>query len=400
MNHHQSNWIWTSQWGAEDKQQPALMLFRLELDLPDEPTQATIQISADSRYKLFVNGEMAEMGPSRGDRQIWFYDQVDLLPWLRKGRNALAVQVLRNPTEHAKGNHGIFRTEHPGLFVKGKITDCAGREYDLSAGWKCRKDQGFHIVSEAEGFAPLQIYEDCRGDDSLNGWMLPAFDDSTWQEAWRYPSMDRAVSPGNLQPRTIPYLYRKKRRFARVVVIRQSAKGVTAWENLLRQDCPLTIAPNSKEIVEITAGEEMTGYLQLDLAGGRGARIALLQSESYVQEECHGSLPVKGHREDWEKGHLEGFTDRYLAAGFGTEERPERYEPFWFRTFRFIRLEIETDDQPLTLQGFTYTETGYPLQVKTEVTTSDPDLAPIWENLGMDVLTLRWSQRKRCFREL
>ena len=33
--------------------------------------------------------------------------------------------------------------------------------------------------------------------------------------------------------------------------------------------------------------------IKLDLAGGKETWIALLQSESYVQEERHGSLSVK-----------------------------------------------------------------------------------------------------------
>lgn len=381
MKNNNVKWIWTDQWTAVDKDSPSLVLFRRELYLTEKPEQAKLKISADSRYKLFVNGQMAEMGPSRGDLNIWFFDEVDLLPWLVSGENVLAVQVLRYPTEHRKGNHGIFRTEFPGLYIEGMIRDTAGNEYVLDADetWKCRKDTGFRIISEAEGFAPLQIYEDVQADKTLAGWMFPGYDDTGWAFAWPYPRMSHAVSPGNLQPRTIPFLYRRERRFQGIVALRQSAASQETWEALLHEDVSLSIPPHTKEVVELTAGEEMTGYLQLDLFGGAGAKIAILQSEAYVQEGNCGGFPLKRDRADWQNGHLDGFTDRYRPAGYGTVEHPERYEPFWFRTFRFLRLEIETGDAPLCLHHFGYVETGYPLEVQTKVTVSDVALVPIWD---------------------
>lgn len=381
MKSDRVNWMWAPDWSAKDKDSPMVVLFRRELDLPSAPERAVLRISADSRYKLYLNGEMAEMGPSRGDRQVWFYDEVNLLPWLRKGKNVLAVQVLRYPTEHRKGNHGIFRTEFPGLFVKGNVQDSEGNQYTLDSGgeWKCRKRTGFHIVSEAPGFAPLQIYEDVRGDSLLSGWMFPGYHETGWLSAWIYPFMSTAVSPGNLLKRTIPFLYRTERCFESITALRQSFVSMELWNAFLKEDRFLTIAPHQREIVELTAGEEMTGYLYLDMAGGKGARIAILQSEAYVREGEHGIFPRKGKRDDWRNGRLAGYTDRYQAAGYGTAACPERYEPFWFRTFRFVRLEIETGEEPLTLCRFHYVETGYPLEIKTSVRTSDDSLLPIWE---------------------
>lgn len=381
MQERNANWIWTAEWTAEDKEEPSLVLFLKKFELAALPESAWIQISADTRYKLYANGRLVEIGPSRGDRQIWFYDELDLKPYLAKGKNALAVQVLRYPTEHRKGNHGMFRTEYPGLYAKGCVTDAKGKGYVLDAdeSWKCRKAKGFHIVPEAEGFAPLQIYEECQGEEELNGWMLPAYDDGAWLSAKPYPFMSQAVSPGNLYPRTIPFLYRKRHDFQEVSVIRQSVFEKSRWEELLHAHKELTIPAHAKEVLDISAGEEMTAYLNLALQGGAGATITLLQSEGYVQEGYHKELPIKGHRMDWEHGHLDGFADRYHVAGYGSREMPEEYEPFWFRTFRYIRLEIETKEEPLTLLRLDYTETGYPLEVRTCVAASDKRLAAVWE---------------------
>lgn len=206
-----THWIWLDKWLPEDKEYPVLVLFRKELTISGEPKEAVICISADSRYKLYINGKFAQAGPSRGDRQIWFYDEVDITSYLTAGKNVLAVQVLRYPTDHRKGNHGIFRTEYPGLYVTGSVTDKDGNVQILYAdeSWTCKKDKGFHIISENPDFAPLQIFENRQGDSELKGWMLAGYDDSKWQTAKEYQHMDPAISPGNLVPRTIPYLYRK-----------------------------------------------------------------------------------------------------------------------------------------------------------------------------------------------
>src|SRR5690606_29632877 len=55
------------------------------------------------------------------------------------------------------------------------------------------------------------------------------------------------------------------------------------------------------------------------------------------------------------------------------------YEPFWFKTFRYVRLEIETGDKLLLLHGLHYRETGYPLDVKASFRCSDPSYTPLWD---------------------
>ena len=49
------------------------------------PKELWIRISADSRYKLYVNQEFVEYGPAKGDTQIWYYDEINIAPWLQTG---------------------------------------------------------------------------------------------------------------------------------------------------------------------------------------------------------------------------------------------------------------------------------------------------------------------------
>jgi hypothetical protein len=57
---------------------------------------ATLRITADARYVLFVNGQRIGNGPIRGWQHSWFYDTYDLTPHLRPGeRNAIGVLVIQ-----------------------------------------------------------------------------------------------------------------------------------------------------------------------------------------------------------------------------------------------------------------------------------------------------------------
>lgn len=144
---------------------------------------------------------------------------------------------------------------------------------------------------------------------------------------------------------------------------------------------PYLFSPHTETIVELDAGEEMTGYIRAAFSGGKGAEVTLLYAEAYVQEGFEGPehIPVKADRTDKEKGHLQGYEDHYQVAGMGTEMEQEIYEPYWFRTFRFVGLRIKTAEEKLVFHGLTFEETGYPLEVATSVRTSDQSLRGIWE---------------------
>lgn len=392
-----SNWIWSSSWDSEDKDNSRIVLFRKEIELASSPISGNVQISADSRYKLFINKKLVEVGPSKGDKQIWYVDSVNITSYLQEGKNILAVSVLRYPEELQKGNHSTFRTSTPGLYLTGEATDSNGIQYEFSADetWKCKKEDKFKIVSEEMLFAPLLIHEEAEGNPDTFGWKEENFNDEKWEAAKPYikVQMHQAISPGNLRPRTIPFMYRKKRTFDKIMDLTKSIYSEDEWNDFLENEKELVIPPNSEEIIEIDSGEEMTGYLKILFAKGAGAVVDILQSEAYVQDQLCGPahVPVKTDRLDKINGHLQGYTDIYHVAGLGSNEYPEEYEPYWYRTFRFIQLKIVTGNEPLKLLAFHYEETGYPLQVESSVETSDESLKEIW---NISERTLR-----RCMHE-
>ncbi|MCM1123084.1 MAG: hypothetical protein NC416_10910 [Eubacterium sp.] len=386
-----SNWIWIPDWEKEDQTKAHLVYFRKKFTVNEVPDEMKVRVSAESRYKLYVNGQLAELGPCKGDRMIWYYDEIDISPYLTEGENVLAAEVLRYPV-NGWGNHSIIRTFTPGFYLK-EIGGTHGIEADET--WRCSVVQDFQIVSEFPWHAQLQILEKRIADAGMTGWKQKPYQDDSWDYAKSYADeqINLLTSPGNLNPRPIPSMLKVQRHFNGVYGAGREAASAGKWDAVLHGKDTVEIASHSREMVEIDAGEMMCGFLSLRMAGGSGAVIRMMTSEGYVSKlpSSPGEFAVKGDRTDWKNGHLHGFIDTYQTAGNGTKEQPECYEPFWFRTFRFVRLEIQTADEPLTITGFDYLETGYPLEVRAQVSTSDQSLESIWE------ISLR--SLRRCMQE-
>lgn len=67
--------------------------FRKSFELNEIPETFIIHVSADNRYRLFVNGEPVCFGPARGDLMHWRFESVDIRPFLKEGKNTIAALV-------------------------------------------------------------------------------------------------------------------------------------------------------------------------------------------------------------------------------------------------------------------------------------------------------------------
>jgi hypothetical protein len=85
-----ANWIAVPDAPARDY---GVYHFRRTFDLPAKPSCFILRVSADNRYKLYVNGRQAALGPARGDLLNWRYETVDIAGDLRAGKNVLAAAV-------------------------------------------------------------------------------------------------------------------------------------------------------------------------------------------------------------------------------------------------------------------------------------------------------------------
>ena len=87
---------WKARWISYPGEAPnvyGVYHFRKSFDLEVVPSRFIVHVSADNRYKLYVNGKLVSLGPARGDIYNWSFETVDLAPYLRKGKNTLASVV-------------------------------------------------------------------------------------------------------------------------------------------------------------------------------------------------------------------------------------------------------------------------------------------------------------------
>lgn len=363
----EGKWFWTEGWHKEDDEKAKLVLFRAAFE--GKPDNTRIRITADTRYKLYVNDIHVQSGPSKGDDKIRYIDEADIGEWLTDGKNVIAVNVLRYSFDHPyHSNHSLFASQVPGLYVEG---------IDLK--WKSHVVRTVRFEGEEGGFAPLHVHERIATDPAARGWKKASFDDSAWDDTVEYSDeeLPDILKPENLADRTIPYMRRSK------VCFRSATDN--AWEALIRGNGHVTIPENSDLSVTLDAGEEMTAFPNMKMHAGAGTNLEILYSECYTIPAEHGT--IKGNRLDRENGILEGYTDTYYI----TEDGDWEYEPYWMRTFRFVRIRIRTGSKPLVIRSLTMEETGYPLEVKSEVRTSDKTLEGIWD---ISLRTLR-----RCMHE-
>jgi hypothetical protein len=113
-----------------------------------------------------------------------------------------------------------------------------------------------------------------------------------------------------------------------------------------------------------------TAYPQLTVSGGKGAKIQLTYAEALYDKDQH-----KGDRDEVKGRTAIGISDSFLPDG-GAHRT---FEPLWWRTWRYLDIDIQTGAEPLQLESLTANFTAYPFQERATFDSPDPELAKIWE---------------------
>ena len=131
-----AKWIWID---ADRTLPNTVVLFRFDFHLAsDVNLRAAGHISADSRYRLWVNGERVQTGPAPCDPRVLEADSIDISGMLRKGSNSLAVEVL-----YLGNGEGTYVLGRPGLLLSLKVVTGLDEEMDIvtNSEWFCKVDR-------------------------------------------------------------------------------------------------------------------------------------------------------------------------------------------------------------------------------------------------------------------
>jgi alpha-L-rhamnosidase len=374
---------WSATWIADLASDPAeagVFHFRRDFDLATRPERFVIHVSADNRYRLFVNGVQVSEGPARGDLMHWRYETVDIGPQLRAGHNVLTALVW---------NMGqwmpVAQISHRTAFL---LEGDSAAEAAVNTGpqWKVQRNPAYSfspvVGEDSGGYYVAGPGETVDARQVPWGWDRANVDISGWTAA---VPIAQALTPGTqmhgvaaewqLVPREIPPMEQRIERFAS---LRRSA-GIQAGAAFLHGSGGLTVPANAKVSLLIDNGHMTMGYPILRTSGGRDASAVLTYAEGLFDAKGQ-----KGNRNEIEGRTIRGLRDRFIFDG----GEGRRFQTLWLRAYRYVQIDIETADEPLQIDDFHTLFTAYPFVERASFDSEAKWLEPIWE---MDWRGLRLS---------
>ncbi|KAJ4265266.1 hypothetical protein NW762_004551 [Fusarium torreyae] len=392
-----TTWMWHPAFSEEQPDTAGVFVhFRRSLEITDRPPKhLSIDITADTRYKLYVNRRLVTFGPVKGDQHLWFYDNIDIAPYLRQGINQIGVHVLRffHSTSYAPS---FPRLPSGGLRVSVPGEQPWAKQLVSSTLWETAIDPFTVLrVDEPEDHF-LHIYERTSFlEDFRLDWVaakLLEFKNSTGNSP-----------PWQLSPRQIPPLRTQQVSVAEVRNVNSTIDANTWYANLGNKiPNSLCLPAGSRHRLDLIMPHHVTAFLRLrfrrPVTGG--GYLTMTYSESF--EDKPEEVPWvrnKGDRCDFGKA-IHGPRDIYefqgmtLATGLGYFENDADFEvfmPFHFRTFRFCRLDIHVGSCDLAIDGLEIEAVNYPLDVHASFVadTTSSDQGSFWDKLWKtSVLTL------------
>jgi alpha-L-rhamnosidase len=372
---------WPSRWISHQetvRTELSVYHFRKEFNLSSVPDSLWIHVSADSRYRLYVNGKWLSHGPAAGDLRHWQFETLDIAPFLKPGKNYITAEVWNSEGKRAMA-HLSYETgfilqendlkKHYGLNTDSTWLSCRNEGYTAIEQWSSNTDIG-----------PAEMVDFSRYPSDWNADQL--LDRSQWKAAKEGSHGQTKWSvfnqPGRfLVQRSIPAMRMQPIRFASV----RKSSGLLVKENSLRQKRSYHIPANTKVEWLIDQKELTNAYPVLLLDKGKNAAVNIAYAEA-----LYDNANRKGQRDQIEGRHFRGFQDGIIASGAQTS-----YTPLWYRTFRYLKLSVVTKGEALDITDFYAIKSEYPFDLNASFKSDDRTLDTI--------LNIGWRTAKLCAME-
>jgi alpha-L-rhamnosidase len=343
--------------------------FRKKINLNSKPSTFIVHVTADNRYRLFVNGKAVCYGPARGDLYNWYFETVDIAPFLSAGENIIAALVWNMGIDAP-----VAQVSNQTGFVMQGNSD-AEKIVNTDNSWKVLQDKSYKACSKDNG-ARLRTYmvigpgDEVEGSVYPWGWESADYDDSQWKNAI---TITQPVIAGygtdnlwTLKPRNIPLMEEK---LQRIPTIRRSS-GIDTANSFLSGNSTLTVPANKTVTILLDQTFNTVAYPQLLVSKGKGSRVKLTYAESLFDSDR-----VKGNRNEIEGKEIMGNFDIFKPDG-GSKRL---FRPLWVRTYRYLQMDIQTGDEPLDINDLYGMYTGYPFRPQASFTSNDKSLQEIWD---------------------
>ncbi|HCL82690.1 MAG TPA: alpha-rhamnosidase, partial [Chitinophagaceae bacterium] len=378
------NQEWKASWIAVPDESPTgygVYLFRRMISLPEKPDSFVIHVSADNRYKLFVNETQVSLGPARGDLEHWNYETLDIAPFLHAGRNMIAAQVWNEGAWRAEGQISL----HSGFILQGNGS--YEQLVNTNNEWKCTRDRSFQpLPFQTSDYYVAGPGEQIEMKEKWKGWLKPEFSDSSWKNA----EIIMAGIPKNMMggygtvsgwllvPSILPRMELKNQRLMQV----RRADGVEIAAGFPSVKTSITVPAHTDASILLDQGFLTNAYPEIIFSGGREGAVTLGYAEA-----LYTRYPSKGNRNETEGKIFIGRKDRILSDG----SPHQVFSSLSFRTYRYLQIRIITKDDPLIIEDIYGTATGYPFQMNAHLETDNPEINKI--------LGIGWRTARLCAME-
>jgi len=383
--HHEWKAAWITHPTAPLRE-PLVLHFRRTLDLPSVPAAYTVRVSADNRFILYVNGHRVGDGPARGDLAHWRYERFDLAPFLQRGRNLITATVW---------NFGVYAplaqmSDRTAFIVESEAVGPTG--ISTPEGWLVEEEPGHRPLDRTSvtfktymAAGPGEEIDASKYDWSWNSdtpganWVPAAspMRDSIFVGVQLAHSADTTGdNPWGLIPDTLPHMEYAATTPGKTVRLMYGDE----FNNITAQTEGTPFAPFPDKSVSVRANQHVhylldrkaltTAYPELVVSGGKGSHIILTYSEALYDNQGH-----KGDRDEVANRIARGLTDSFLPDG----GQHRVFIPLWWRTWRYLDLDITTGSDPLTLESLKAYFTAYPFEERAKFESGDPDLDKIWD---------------------
>lgn len=360
---------WPAQWIAPAGANPhtyGVFLFRKTLLLSSQPDTFRVHVSADPRFRLYVNGQLVGMGPASSHPLHWRYETFDLAPYLQKGENVLAAMIWQGGDDQPLALPSL----RPAWLLQGATpreapanTDTSWRVQPCTAWLPTRVNLHTYYVAGPGEYFQAAAYP--------WGWKQPHYPDQHWArpqvlqpgipvDHW-FPWYDAwYLEPNPLPAQTYALLPAPR--------LRESA-GLPVGNYL--PDSTLRIPARTTVRLLLDQGELTTAYLRLRWSGGQGSAIRVAYAEALMD-----SFPLwKNDRNAVAGKKLYGMYDSIRPDG----GQNRQWETLWWRTWRYVELRIETGAEPLILSSVQGWYTAYPMQQRARLDTENAEMAKMWQ---------------------
>ena len=383
----QAEWIWYQKPVGEKN---CFVLFRKSFQLEQAAQAATALITADSRYKLYINGQYIGRGPVRYKPSHIFFDQYDVASRLAAGRNTIAVlaHFFGEPTEqYLVGKEGF-------LFEMTAKTN-GGQQLTVGSDktWKAFRATAWDPKAPreywAQGFVEILDFRQLPED-----WAGVNFDDSHWGQSY-------VIGPPpqepwtNLVPRLIPQLLEKPTRpvmLLRVGEVQDSppaeygmvgpqmqAEAILPVETVQVKNPvhlldgsgePTTIVtprPGRSATLVLDFGRELAAMPSIEVEGVGGAEVDI-----GFGEFLRDGKPVVVRK-------VATFPPSKTVDRLILRDGLQSWERFFYTGFRYIQLTFRKCQKPVKVRYAGATLTHYPFEDRGHFRCSDPLLNQVWE---------------------